>query len=76
MIYPLSQEETINKIREAKSLINDNYFDGFSQWNLKKMLYNIKFELDDALKQTTKFSVEEEWLLEQEKKKMWRELKK
>jgi hypothetical protein len=57
-------------------MIKDPYYDGFNQWNLKKILYEIKFELDEVLEDCGNFIVEAEWLEEQEKKKMWRKLKK
>lgn len=76
MILPISSEDTINKIRRAYMEIQSPYNDGFNQWNLKRMLYEIKFELDYVLKNSNKFHGEEEFLDEQEKKQIWRELKK
>lgn len=76
MILPISKDKTIEEIRVAQEMIKDPYYDGFNQWNLKKMLYEIKFELDEVLEDCGNFSVEAEWLKEQEKKKMWRKLQK
>jgi hypothetical protein len=76
MILPISKDKTIQEIRVAQSMIKDPYYDGFNQWNLKKILYEIKFELDEVLEDCGNFIVEAEWLEEQEKKKMWRKLKK
>jgi len=76
MILPISKDKTIQEIRTAQEMIKDPYYDGFNQWNLKKMLYEIKFELDEVLKDCGDFSPEAEWLEEQEKKRMWRKLQK
>jgi hypothetical protein len=44
--------------------------DGFTQWGVKQDLYRIKWLVDDALKRCSTFSPEEEWLREQEQKKI------
>lgn len=55
---------------------NDNYETGYNNWPCKQDLYRVKFAVDEMLARTSKFSGEEEWLLEQEQQKMWRVLKK
>jgi hypothetical protein len=37
-------------------------------------LYRVKFAVDEMLANTGKFVDEDEWLLEQEKNKMWKRL--
>jgi hypothetical protein len=51
------------------------YNDGYTTWELKKELYDIKWLLEEMLKRQPTFTDEEEWLTEQEKKKVWSELK-
>jgi hypothetical protein len=54
---------------------NDPYVTGWVNWPCKQDLYRVKFAVDEMLKNTSQFSGEEEWLLEQEKDKMWKVLK-
>jgi len=49
--------------------------DGFVSWGLKQDLYQIKWMLDDLLKDTSTFAGEEEWLREMDKKKVIKILK-
>jgi hypothetical protein len=51
------------------------YNDGFTQFELKKDLYQIKEILDLAIHQCPKFAGEEEWLTEQERKRIIKILK-
>jgi hypothetical protein len=57
--------------RECSSPFND----GITAFELKKDLYQIKFIIDDALKTAPEFSGEQEWLTEQEKKRIIKILK-
>ena len=57
--------------RECSSPFND----GFIAFGLKKDLYQIKFIIDEALSTTPEFSGEQEWLTEQEKKRIIKILK-
>jgi hypothetical protein len=54
---------------------NDPYVTGWNNWPCKQDLYRVKFAVDEMLKNTSRFSGEDEWLLEQEKEKMWKVLK-
>jgi hypothetical protein len=49
--------------------------DGFTQFEIKKDLYKLKWLLDEILKESSTFSGEEEFLKENEQKSMWRKLK-
>lgn len=51
------------------------YNDGFTQFELKKDLYQIKEILDSAINQCPKFAGEENWLTEQEQKRIIKILK-
>jgi hypothetical protein len=51
---------------EASSAMNDGYI----AWGAKQDLYRLKWILEDALKRCPTFATEEEWLREQEKKKV------
>jgi hypothetical protein len=44
--------------------------DGFTAWGAKQDLYRLKWILEDALRRCPIFSPEEEWLREQDKKKV------
>lgn len=46
------------------------YNDGFTAFELKKDLYQIKFLVETALSKSPHFEGEEQWLTEQEKKRI------
>lgn len=50
----------------------DMRMDGYIQWGAKQDLYRLKWILEDALQRCPTFSLEEEWLREQEQKKIIR----
>jgi hypothetical protein len=60
---------------KAHGEICSTYNDGWTSWELKKELYEIKWLLDECIKRQPTFSDEEEWLEAQHKKQMWSELK-
>lgn len=63
-------------INSIKRDVCDKYSDGFISWGAKQDLYRIKWILDDAMKTCPSFSsIEEEWLREQEQKKIIKILK-
>jgi hypothetical protein len=57
--------------RECQSIYND----GFTAFELKKDLHEIKFFIDQAVANSPTFHGEEEWLTEQEKKRIIKILK-
>lgn len=58
--------------RECSSPLND----GFTSFELKKELYLVKSIIDDALQNAPDFgNLEQEWLTEQEKKRIVKILK-
>lgn len=48
----------------------DMKLDGYIQWGAKQDLYRLKWIVEDALKRCPTFSPEQEWLREQEQKKI------
>ena len=63
---------TINAIKyDACDMKND----GYVQWGAKQDLYRLKWILDEALRNCPSFSPEEEWLKEEEQKKIIKYLK-
>ena len=53
----------------------DPYVTGWNNWPCKQDLYRVKFALDEMLQKCPTYSVEQEWLDELEKEKMWKTLK-
>lgn len=72
---PIEANDIKFQLLRSHGEICSPYNDGFVQWELKKELYDIKWLLDEMLKRQPTFTDEEEWLEEQEKKKVWSELK-
>jgi hypothetical protein len=70
-----SIEDIANQLRALSRECSSPYNDGFTAFELKKDLYQIKFIIDDALKTTPEFNGEQEWLTEQEKKRIIKILK-
>lgn len=64
-------QEIYKMARECSSPYNDGYL----SFELKKDLYEIQSIINDALKNCPTFSGEEEWLTEQEKKRILKHLK-
>jgi hypothetical protein len=61
-----------NMIRECRSPYND----GYTGWYIKQDLYQIKFVLDEALRNCPDFgTTEQEWLTDQEQKRIIKHLK-
>lgn len=65
----MSQIQTMS--RECSSYYND----GITSFEIKKDLWQIKFFIDETIKKVPKFSGEEEWLEDQEKKRIIKHLK-
>ena len=62
--------EAINQIRAAARECSNPRNDGFVAWGVKQDLYQLKWQLDKLLKECPTFSPEEEWLHEQEQKRI------
>jgi len=57
-------------VRAAASECSNPRNDGFISWGVKQDLYQLKWQLDALLKDCPKFSLEEDWLKEQEQIKI------
>lgn len=60
------------EINAAAYECNDPRVDGFIGWGAKQDLYRLKWILDEALKRCPTYAPEEDWLKEQEKKRVIR----
>jgi len=67
---PLDLNTVVHQISAAGRELNSSVNDGFTQWEIKKELYNIKFLLDDIIERSGKFTGEDEFLKEESQKKM------
>jgi hypothetical protein len=72
MIKNWDADRVIGECQKMYYGANDPYVTGWNNWPCKQDLYRVKFAVDEMLKNTSKFSGEEEWLLAQEKEKMWK----
>jgi hypothetical protein len=75
MIKTWNADQVISECQQMYHGANDPYMTGFVNWPCKQDLYRVKFAVDEMLSKTPKFTGETEWLLEQEKDKMWKRLK-
>lgn len=65
-----------NQIRSISRECSSPYNDGFVSFGFKKDLYQIKFLIDEVLKNSPTFGqTEQEWLTEQEKQRIIKILK-
>jgi hypothetical protein len=65
----------LSEVRAAAYECSNSRNDGFVAWGVKQDLYQLKWILDDLLKDCPTFSPEAEWLKEQEQKKILKLLK-
>ncbi len=74
------KEWDINSIRHQLWLMSyecgSRYNDGFTQWAIKQDLYELKWLVDDLIKDAPHFSMEDEWLKEKEQEQIVEILKK
>ena len=63
-------------IHMAMSEANSRFNDGFTQFEIKKDLYKLKWILDDYFAKALKFTGEEEWVEQMLQKRVWEILKK
>ena len=68
-------DQVIGQCQKMYFSATDPHMTGFVNWPCKQDLYRVKFAVDEMLAKTSKFSVEDEWLLEQEQQQMWKVLK-
>jgi len=69
----------MNAIRHGiwamRAEMNSAYNDGFVTWGVKQELYRLKWLVDASLASASRYAGEEEWLNEEEQKKVWSILK-
>ena len=75
MIKNWNAVQVISQCQQMYYGANDPHMTGFVNWPCKQDLYRVKFAVDEMLKNTSKFTGEDKWLLEQEQQKMWKVLK-
>lgn len=75
MIKDWNVNQVISQCQQMYHGAIDPHMTGFVNWPCKQDLYRVKFAVDEMLLNTSQFSGEAEWLLEQEKNKMWKQLK-
>lgn len=73
--YQLDMSSIAAQINAAAYEANSSYNDGFISWGYKQDLYRLKWILDDAIKRCPSFSLENDWLREQEKQRVIKILK-
>lgn len=67
-------EKIISDMQRIAADMNSMYNDGWTQWGAKQDLYRVKFEVERLLATSPYFSMEQQWLDEQEKLRMWDKL--
>ncbi len=71
MIQNWNADQITRDLNRCAREMNDWHNDGYVQWHCKQDLYRVKFELDRLLKSSPHFSMEKEWLAEQQKQQVW-----
>jgi hypothetical protein len=74
MIRDWNVDQIIAECRKMYAAANDPYMTGWNNWPAKQDLYRVKFAVDEMLKNTGRFTPEDEWLDDQEKQRMWKAL--
>jgi hypothetical protein len=72
MIRRWNVDQVISECQKMHHGATDPYVTGWNNWPCKQDLYRVKFAVDEMLKNTSKFTGEDEWLLEQEKEQVWK----
>lgn len=68
-------DKIVNELRRCYAQAASPYNDGFSAWHCKRDLLQVKYELDAMLKDLPKFGeAEADWMEQQQKRQMWKEL--
>jgi hypothetical protein len=68
--YQLNMASIAGQINSAVHEQNSGYTDGFVGWGYKQDLYRLKWILEDALRRSPSYLFEDDWLREQEQKKI------
>jgi len=70
MIKHYSIDQIISGIHSARWQCSDPRMDGYTTWGIKQDLYQIKWIVDESLKRCPTYAGEEQWLKEQEQKRL------
>lgn len=62
------------QINACAAQVNNTYNDGFTAWYCKQDLIRVKYQLDEILRNATKFHGEDEFVAEIEKDLVWKRL--
>jgi hypothetical protein len=68
-------DQVIGQCQKMYHGATDPHMTGWVNWPCKQDLYCVKFAVDEMLAKTSRFTGEDEWLLEQEQQQMWNVLK-
>lgn len=71
-----NSKEIISQIRMAGYTGRDMRTDSYVAWGIKQKLYEVKWAVDEAIRNCPNFSPEQEWLEEQEQYQIINILKK
>ena len=72
---PMDYNQVSHQIYMSGVELNSHYNDGFTLWEIKKDLHKLKWLLDEIMKDSPTFSMEDEFIKEHEQKVMWKRLK-
>ena len=72
---PMDYNSVSHQIYMAGVELHSPKNDGFTQWEIKKDLYKLKWMLDQIMAESSTFVDEEQFLKENEQRVMWRTLK-
>ena len=71
---PMDYNQVHHQIYMAGVEMYSKFNDGFTQWEIKKDLHQLKWLIDEIMKDAPTFAGEEEFLKENEQRVMWRTL--
>ena len=69
---PMDYNQVHHQIYMSGVEMRSKYNDGFTQWEIKKDLLEIKYLLDEIVETSPTFSGEQEYFEEQAKRKTWK----
>ena len=71
---PMDMNSVKHQIYMTGVEMQSKYNDGFTQWMMKQDLYQLKWLIDQIMKDSPTFAGEEEFVAEHEKDVMWKML--
>jgi len=64
--------QILTDLRRCAAQVSSPYNDGFSAWHCKQDLLQVKYALDQMLKDLPHFADEDEWIEQQQKQQVWK----